>query len=75
MPEPLTPVLLRPTASAYRSHDAYMKVRSELSMSKTYAIADLHCRFDLLEMVLAKIANHAALPATIVTLGDYVDRV
>ena len=43
-------------------------------MSKTYAIADLHGRFDLLEMALAKIANHAELPATLVTLGDYVDR-
>ena len=51
-----------------------MKVRSELSMSKTYAIADLHGRFDLFEMALAKIANHRELPATIVTLGDYVDR-
>jgi hypothetical protein len=26
------------------------------AMSKTYAIADLHGRFDLLEMALAKIA-------------------
>ena len=43
-------------------------------MSKTYAIADLHGRFDLLEMALAKIADHAELPATVVTLGDYVDR-
>ena len=43
-------------------------------MSMTYAIADLHGRFDLLEMALAKIANHAELPATLVTLGDYVDR-
>jgi Calcineurin-like phosphoesterase len=43
-------------------------------MSKTYAIADLHGRFDLLEMALAKIASHAELPATLVTLGDYVDR-
>jgi serine/threonine protein phosphatase 1 len=43
-------------------------------MSKTYAIADLHGRFDLLEMALAKIANHAELPAILVTLGDYVDR-
>src|SRR5215469_12740831 len=33
-------------------------------MSKTYAIADLHGRFDLLEMAVAKIANHAELPAT-----------
>ena len=58
-----------PTPTAYRSHDAYMKGRSELSMSKTYAIADLHGRFDLLEMALAQIANHAELPATLVTLG------
>ena len=43
-------------------------------MSKTYAIADLHGRFDLLEIALAKIADHADLPATLVTLGDYVDR-
>jgi serine/threonine protein phosphatase 1 len=43
-------------------------------MSKTYAIADLHGRFDLLEMALATIADHAEPPATIVTLGDYVDR-
>jgi serine/threonine protein phosphatase 1 len=43
-------------------------------MSKTYAIADLHGRFDLLEMALAKIADHTELPATVVTLGDYVDR-
>src|SRR6266581_9752586 len=43
-------------------------------MSKTYAIADLHGRFDLIEMALAKIADYAELPATLVTLGDYVDR-
>jgi serine/threonine protein phosphatase 1 len=43
-------------------------------MSKTYAIADLHGRFDLLEMALATIADHADRPATVVTLGDYVDR-
>lgn len=43
-------------------------------MSKTYAIADLHGRLDLLEMAVAKIAAHAELPATVVTLGDYVDR-
>jgi serine/threonine protein phosphatase 1 len=43
-------------------------------MSTTYAIADLHGRFDLLEMVLAKIADHGKPPATLVTLGDYVDR-
>ena len=43
-------------------------------MSKTYAIADLHGRFDLLEMALTKIANRAEPPATLLTLGDYVDR-
>jgi serine/threonine protein phosphatase 1 len=43
-------------------------------MSKTYAIADLHGRFDLLEMALACIVERAEPPATCVTLGDYVDR-
>ena len=43
-------------------------------MSKTYAIADLHGRFDLLEMALACLAKRAEPPATLVTLGDYVDR-
>lgn len=43
-------------------------------MSKTYAIADVHGRFDLLEMALTKIVDHAELPTTIITLGDYVDR-
>jgi serine/threonine protein phosphatase 1 len=44
-------------------------------MSKTYAIADLHGRFDLLEMALTKIAKRAEPPATLVTPGDYVDRI
>ena len=43
-------------------------------MSKTYAIADLHGRFDLLEMAFACLAERAEPPATLVTLGDYVDR-
>ena len=43
-------------------------------MSKTYAIADLHGRLDLLEMALARITERAEPPATLVTLGDYVDR-
>jgi hypothetical protein len=43
-------------------------------MSKTYAIADLHGRLDLLEMALAKIADDAEPPTTLVTLGDYIDR-
>ena len=45
------------------------------SMSLTYAIADLHGRFDLLEMAFGAIANHAGdKPCQIITLGDYVDR-
>jgi serine/threonine protein phosphatase 1 len=44
-------------------------------MSLTYAIPDLHGRRDLLDAALDRIAGHAAgEPATIVTLGDYVDR-
>jgi serine/threonine protein phosphatase 1 len=44
-------------------------------MSLTYAIPDLHGRRDLLDAALDRIADHAAgEPATIVTLGDYVDR-
>ena len=31
-------------------------------------------RFDLLEMALACLAERAESPATLVTLGDYVDR-
>ena len=48
---------------------SFFKRRARLT-----AIADLQGRFDLLEMALAKIADHAELPGTIVTLGDYVDR-
>ena len=45
-------------------------------MSRTYAIADTHGRYDLLTEALAKIIDHSkdARPSTIVTLGDYVDR-
>jgi serine/threonine protein phosphatase 1 len=44
-------------------------------MSLTYAIPDLHGRRDLIDAALDTIAGHAAgEPATIVTLGDYVDR-
>jgi serine/threonine protein phosphatase 1 len=44
-------------------------------MSLTYAIPDLHGRHDLLDAAIDRIADHAAgEPATIVTLGDYVDR-
>src|SRR5580704_9093598 len=44
----------------------------------TYAIPDLHGRFDLLERALGAIGKHAmaahCAKPTIVTLGDYVDR-
>jgi serine/threonine protein phosphatase 1 len=44
-------------------------------MSLTYAIPDLHGRFDLLRDAFAKIAGHAAGNAgTIVALGDYVNK-
>jgi len=44
-------------------------------MSLTYAIADLHGRYDLLGMAFEKIAAHAAgKQATIITMGDYIDR-
>ena len=48
--------------------------KEQKTMSKTYAIADLHGRFDLLEMALACIVERGEPPATVVTLGDYVDR-
>lgn len=40
---------------------------------KTFAIADLHGRFDLLERALSAIES-AAVSGTVVFLGDYVDR-
>lgn len=45
-------------------------------MSLTYAIADLHGRYDLLCSALARIAEHAPADevGTIVTMGDYIDR-
>jgi len=44
-------------------------------MSLTYAIPDLHGRLDLLDAAIAKIIGHSAgNSATVVTLGDYVDR-
>lgn len=44
-------------------------------MSTTYAIADLHGRFDLLQSAYDAISKHAmGTPGTIVHLGDYVDR-
>lgn len=44
-------------------------------MSLTYAIPDLHGRFDLLQLAIARITEHSAGQcSTVVTLGDYVDR-
>jgi serine/threonine protein phosphatase 1 len=45
-------------------------------MPFTYAIADLHGRYDLLSKALTKIVEHSKLdrPVTIITPGDYVDR-
>jgi len=44
-------------------------------MSLTYAIPDIHGRFDLLEFAIKKIVDHSAgKHATVVTLGDYIDR-
>jgi serine/threonine protein phosphatase 1 len=44
-------------------------------MGVTYAIADLHGRFDLLEAAFSAIHTHAeGRPNKIVTLGDYIDR-
>ena len=45
-------------------------------MPFTYVIADLHGRYDLLSEAVTKIVEHSKSdrPATIVTLGDYVDR-
>src|SRR6267154_6731291 len=44
-------------------------------MSRTYAIADLHGRFDLLTAAFDAIVKHAAERSfKIITLGDYVDR-
>ena len=44
-------------------------------MSLTYAIPDIHGRVDLLESAINKIVEHSAGDrATVVTLGDYVDR-
>lgn len=45
------------------------------NMSVTYVIPDIHGRYDLLQMAIEKIVRHAAgQRATVVTLGDYIDR-
>lgn len=41
-------------------------------MTRTYAVPDLHGRWDLLEIALAEIEKEA--PGTVVFLGDYIDR-
>lgn len=44
-------------------------------MSVSYAVPDLHGRLDLFESALGAIRAHARPgPATVITLGDYVDR-
>jgi len=44
-------------------------------MSRTYAIPDIHGRFDLLERAIERVAADAAgHRVTVVTLGDYIDR-
>lgn len=44
-------------------------------MARTYVIADLHGRCDLLAAAVQEIASrNRGDPATVVTLGDYVDR-
>ena len=44
-------------------------------MAKTFAIADLHGRDDLLRGALAAIHEYGdRQPGTIVTMGDYIDR-
>ncbi len=46
-----------------------------MAPSLTYVIPDLHGRFDLLTAAVARIVAHAAgQAATVVTLGDYIDR-
>jgi serine/threonine protein phosphatase 1 len=43
-------------------------------MSKTYAIADLHGRYDLFEKAFNAIFDQGERDAKIITLGDYIDR-
>jgi serine/threonine protein phosphatase 1 len=44
-------------------------------MSRTYAVPDLHGRYDLLNVAIEKILEHSrGHDAKVVTLGDYVDR-
>ncbi len=44
-------------------------------MSRTYAIPDIHGRFDLLERAIERVAADAAgHRVTVITLGHYIDR-
>ncbi|MGB3339796.1 MAG: metallophosphoesterase family protein [Devosia sp.] len=43
-------------------------------MSRTYVIADLHGRYDLLAKALARIEGGQTNGGTVVFLGDYIDR-
>lgn len=43
-------------------------------MSHTYVIADLHGRFDLMELALARVEKSHLSGGTVVFLGDYIDR-
>jgi serine/threonine protein phosphatase 1 len=44
-------------------------------MSRTYTVADLHGRYDLLDAAIEKILDHSRGDAAkIIMLGDYVDR-
>ena len=47
----------------------------EIGDGLVYAVGDIHGRLDLLSQALARIDAHAkGRPATLVFLGDYVDR-
>ncbi len=43
-------------------------------MSLTYAVPDLHGRYDLLSEALTEINRRSAEAGTIITIGDYVDK-
>ena len=43
-------------------------------VSRCYAIGDVHGRFDLLSRALGEIGDLEAQDASLVMLGDYVDR-
>ncbi len=43
-------------------------------MTKTFAVADLHGRFDLLELAINRIEESSHSGGKVVFLGDYVDR-